>query len=139
MIDKCRNFKDILYIFHDHQWRKIPLGTTVWKLQGYVGALPELKSLVQERDPQLFYEGLLNLGKHLETRDRLMEATAIYDAIIAQPLERYGDTEIRGYGENPRLTVSPSHSSRGNGWRRGNSALRTPHSKFGDDVCPGRY
>jgi hypothetical protein len=69
--------------------------------------LEELVSLSHERDPQLFYESLLNLGMRLEARDRLQEATAIYEAIIAQPLESIGVPGYRGIGEKTSASNSP--------------------------------
>jgi hypothetical protein len=73
------------------------------------GTISELQYLTHESDPQLFYEGLLNLGKNLERRDQLAEATAVYEAIIAQPLESIGVAEYRGIGENPSASNSPTH------------------------------
>lgn len=45
----------------------------------------EFRSLARERDPEMYAEGLFQLGQRLETADRLDAAVRIYTAIAAEP------------------------------------------------------
>jgi FHA domain-containing protein len=77
----------------------------------------QLLSMGRERDPQLFFEGLLNLGMRFEKQDQLQEAVAIYETIIAHSSERDGETRGGGEGVTGRqgdkgiigLAQSPGH------------------------------
>jgi hypothetical protein len=48
----------------------------------------DMEFLTRERDPQLFYEGLMNLGMQMEGRDQLSQATAVYSAILEASAEK---------------------------------------------------
>jgi hypothetical protein len=68
-----------------------------------------LASLSRERDPQLFYESLLNLGMRLENRGQFQEAASVYGAIISHPVESIGVSEYRSIGESFHVSNSPTH------------------------------
>jgi len=51
--------------------------------QRWGDTLPEITALSEENDPRIFQEGLLALGARLEGQDRLEEAGAVYNAVVA--------------------------------------------------------
>src|SRR5262249_29584722 len=46
----------------------------------------EYSSLSQERDPEMFYSGLLTLGRRLEEKDQVQAAAELYSAVAASDL-----------------------------------------------------